>query len=97
MTKISKYSVLFLIFPVFVFGQKKTFEIFGNITGEYKDKIYFFYENGFSQKDSISAAIKNGKFYFREKAVLPILCRFHFGEKTDVKDYILTMTRQSLA
>ncbi len=93
MTTISKFTLLFLILPVFVFGQNKTFEIFGNITGEYKGKIYLFYENQFSRKDSISTLIKNGKFYFKEKAVLPILCRFHFGGKTNVRDLYIDNDR----
>lgn len=78
-------SLLLFVFPAYILGQNKTFEIYGNITGEYKNRIYVFFESRFSQKDSISAFIKDGKFYFKEKAVLPILCRFHFGGKSNIQ------------
>jgi thiol-disulfide isomerase/thioredoxin len=83
------------IFGIFLFiilqttnilGQSKTFEIFGKINGEYKSQIYLFFENQFSKKDSISAFINDGNFYLKERAVLPILCRIHFGEKTNIQD-----------
>jgi thiol-disulfide isomerase/thioredoxin len=84
--KASKFILVFLIIPVFLFGEKKDFEISGNITGEYKDKIYVFFDNDFSHKDSTFATIKNGKFHFKLNATLPTLCRFHFGEKTNVQE-----------
>lgn len=82
------FSICLFLFlhPAFILGQGRTFEIFGKISGEYKSKIYLFFENQFSKKDSISANIRDGKFYLKEKAVLPILCRIHFGEKTNVQD-----------
>lgn len=72
--------------PVLAFGQNKPFEIFGKIIGDYKDKIYVFFENDLSHKDSIYATIKNDKFYFKLNAALPILCRFHFGENTNIQE-----------
>jgi thiol-disulfide isomerase/thioredoxin len=81
-----KFSILLLLLPVLVSGQAKTFELFGTITGEYKDRIYLFYDGNVAQKDSLSAGIKNGNFYFKLKANLPILCRLHFGENTNIRE-----------
>src|SRR4051812_5662574 len=81
-----KFIILLLIFPICLFAQKKTFEIFGNVSGEYKTKLYFFYENDFAHKDSLSSKINNGRFYFKASAVLPVLCRFHFGENTNIQE-----------
>lgn len=82
----SKFILIFSVLPVFLFGQKRSVEIFGSISGDYKDKIYFFFENNDDQKDSLSAKINNGKFYFKANADLPILCRFHFGNNTNIQD-----------
>lgn len=81
-----KFSIFLLLLPALVVGQSQTFEIFGNITGEYKDKVYLFYEGNVANKDSISAPIKYGRFYFKLKASLPILCRLHFGENTNIQE-----------
>jgi thiol-disulfide isomerase/thioredoxin len=67
-------------------GEATTFEIFGTIHGEYKNRIYFFMDNDLDHKDSISAPIEDGKFYFKENAALPVLCRFHFGENTNIQE-----------
>lgn len=84
------------VFPAWILGQNTTFEIYGNITGEYKNKIYVFFESRFSQKDSISALIKDGKFYLKEKAVLPILCRFHFGGKSNIQSIYIDSEKTSV-
>ena len=70
----------------FTFGQTRTFEIFGTITGEYNSKIYFFYDNNYKQKDSISSEIKDGKFYFKATASLPIQARFHLDQQSFIQD-----------
>ena len=84
--KTFKLILVFLIIPVLIFAQKRNFEIFGTMSGEYKDKIYFFTENNVGQEDSLFSNIKNGKFYFTGNLVLPVLCRFHFGENTNMQE-----------
>ena len=76
--KTLKLIFLFLTVPVSFYGQEQTIEIFGTITGESKDKIYLFFENDMEHGDSLSSNIKNGKFYFKVTAPLPILCRINF-------------------
>ena len=75
-----------LVSPVFFFGQDQTFEIFATISGEYNSKIYFFYDGNYRKKDSISAEIKNGKFYFKATASLPIQARFHLDQQSYIQD-----------
>ena len=75
--------------PVSFYGQEQTIEIFGTITGESKDKIYLFFENDMEHGDSLSSNIKNGKFYFKVTAPLPILCRIHFKENTQIQEFYI--------
>ena len=78
--------IAILIFPVCTIGQVKNAEIVGTITGEYKNKIFLFFDNNIDQKDSISAPIKNGSFQFKLKTELPALCRLHFGDNSNVQE-----------
>lgn len=93
------FSIFLFIYllPTNILGQSKSFEIFGKISGEYKSQIYLFFENQFSKKDSISAFIKDGNFYLKERAVLPILCRIHFGEKTNIQDIYIDSEKTFLS
>lgn len=77
--------IISLLFNSLIFGQT-SFEIFGKISGDYKSHIYFFIDNDISHKDSLKAEIKDGQFYFKGKAKLPILCKFHFGERTNFQE-----------
>lgn len=79
-------SLAILLFPTLAFGQDQTFEVFGTIRGEYNSKVYFFYDGNYKQKDSISAEIKDGKFYFKASAHLPIQARFHLDQQSYIQD-----------
>jgi len=81
------FSILLL--PIFSFGQEQTFEVFGTVSGKYHSKIYFFYEGNHRKKDSINAEIKNGKFYFKAKASLPIQARFHLDQTSYIQDVFI--------
>ncbi len=95
-------KVIFSIFlfillqPTCILSQSKSFEIFGKISGEYKNQVYLFFENQFSKKDSISAVIKEGNFYLKGKVELPILGRIHFGENTNTQDIYIDSAKTFL-
>ncbi len=70
------------------FGNAKTFTIYGTMKGEFKDKIFLFFENDIAHRDSIKTSIdKNGKFYFRLQNKLPILCRIYCGDKSSILEF----------
>jgi peroxiredoxin len=79
-------SISFLLLPVLAFTQEQSFEVSGTIKGAYKSKMYFFYEDHYRQKDSISAEIKNGRFYFKASAPLPVQARFHLDQQSTIQD-----------
>ncbi|MCU7552585.1 AhpC/TSA family protein [Chitinophagaceae bacterium LB-8] len=79
-------SLIFLLFPAFNYAQSQTFEVFGTISGEHNSRIYLFYDGNYKQRDSISAEIKNGKFYFKATAPLPIQARFHLDHQSFIQD-----------
>src|SRR5687768_1667864 len=82
-------SILSFILTITVFGQSETFEIFGTIKGQYNSRIYFFYDGNYKQKDSIVTDIKNGKFYFKATAPLPIQARFHLDQQSYIQDVFI--------
>lgn len=89
--KLLRLSIPFLLLSASAFGQSQTFEVFGTIKGEFNSKIYIFYEGNHKQKDSIGAEIKDGKFYFKATAHLPIQARFHLDQHSYIADvYIET-------
>ncbi|MBN8686680.1 MAG: AhpC/TSA family protein [Chitinophagales bacterium] len=77
---------LCLILSITAVGQTGTFEVFGTIYGEYTRRIYFFFEGNYRQKDSIVADIKDGKFYFKADATLPVQLRFHLDQQSYIQD-----------
>jgi len=81
-----KLSLLFLFLPYFLFCQSKDFEISGTITGEHNSKMYLFFEGNYKQRDSISSIIKDGKFYFKGKAPMPIQARLHLDQQSFICD-----------
>ncbi len=81
-----KLSLLFLFLPHFLFCQNTDFEISGTITGEYNSKMYLFFEGNYKQRDSISSVIKDGKFYFKGKATMPILAKLHLDQQSFISD-----------
>ena len=89
--KLSNSIITLLLLPAIAFGQSQTFEVFGTIKGEFNGNIYFFYEGNHKQKDSIGAKIKDGKFYFKATAYLPVQARFHLDQHSYIADvYIET-------
>ena len=84
--RLLRLSISFLLLPAIAFGQSQTFEVFGTIKGEYHSKMYFFYEGNHKQKDSIGTEIKDGKFYFKATAPLPIQARFHLDQHSYIAD-----------
>jgi thiol-disulfide isomerase/thioredoxin len=84
--RLLRLSLLFLLLPAIAFGQSQTFEVFGAIKGEYNSKMYFFYDSNYKQKDSICAEIKDGRFYFKATAHLPIQARFHLDQHSYISD-----------
>lgn len=81
-----KLSLLFLFLPHFLFCQSTDFEITGTITGEHNSKMYLFFEGNYKQRDSISSTIKDGKFYFKGKAAMPIQARLHLDQQSFICD-----------
>ncbi len=67
-----KYIIILLLAPQFSFCQNQPFEIFGTIDGEFKSKMYLFFEGRSKPRQRISSEIKDGKFYFKGAAPMPI-------------------------
>jgi len=87
--KLTKLTLLLFI-PFFSFAQARLFEIFGTIKGEYNSKVYLFFENNFRAKDSISAPIENGKFYFKGTLPnTPALARLHLDQTSHIADVFI--------
>ena len=87
--RLLRLSISFLLLPTFSFGQNQAFEIFGTINGVQNSKVYFFYDGNYKQKDSLSAEIRDGKFYFSATAPLPIQARFHLDQQSYIVDIYL--------
>ena len=81
--------LLMLILPFVSYCQSQSFEVFGTITGTYNSRVYLFYNDNYKQKDSISAEIKDGKFYIKATAALPIQGRFHLDQQSYIQDVYL--------
>ena len=88
-----KLSIIFLFVPLFSFCQSRPFEIFGTITGNFNSKIYLFFDGNFRQMDSISSEIKEGKFYFKGTASMPIQARLHMGQQSLICDLFIDNSR----
>lgn len=91
--KVIKFNVLLILVPFISFSQGRTFEIFGTISGEYLGRIYIFFDNNFRQRDSISSGIKDGKFYFKAKATLPVQTRLHLDQQSYIGDIYIDNSR----
>ncbi len=99
-----KCSLIFILLSFYSFSQTKSFEIFGTITGNYNSKIYLFFDGNYKQRDSISSEIKDGKFYFKGKAALPIQGRLHMDQQSFIRDvyidnsktYIICSTKMNI-
>ncbi|MDD2792151.1 MAG: TlpA disulfide reductase family protein, partial [Sediminibacterium sp.] len=79
------------------FGQVQPFEIFGKFKGDHKDTVFLFFDNNFSQKDSLYSTInQNGEFHFVVKNELPILCRIHCGEKSSLDEFYVDNSKTFL-
>lgn len=83
----------FIHFYTLSFCQNQSFEILGTIKGTYKSKMYLFFEGDYKQRDSISSEIKNGKFYFKVSAPLPIQARFHLDQQSFIGDVYIDSNR----
>lgn len=70
-------------------GQDQPFEIQGSLSGAFHGKIYLFFDNHYRQKDSIGAAIIDGKFHFSGRVVLPVLCRMHMDQRSYIQDFYI--------
>jgi peroxiredoxin len=81
------HIIIFLLLPLLSIAQKEEFQIFGTLQGQYKSdsKIYFCFENNLKQKDS--SEIKDGKFYFKGTAAMPILGRLILGRDSFIEDF----------
>jgi thiol-disulfide isomerase/thioredoxin len=79
-----------------VIAQKANVSIIGEINGSYPDKIFLFFNGNFSAKDSLSTKISNGKFQFNLTTKLPILCRLHFGQNTNVVEFYIDSPKTSI-
>ena len=88
-----KLSIIFVFVPLFSFCQNKPFEIFGTITGNFKGKIYLFFDGNYKQKDSISSEIIGGKFYFAGTAPMPIQARLHMDQQSLICDLYIDNSR----
>jgi thiol-disulfide isomerase/thioredoxin len=81
------WLMVFAALPASGIGQVRDFQIDGTITGQYKSRIFLFYEDEFAEKDSLTALISHGRFHFSLRADQPILCRLHFGENTNIQEF----------
>ena len=88
-----KLSFILLFVPLFSFCQSRPFEIFGTITGNFNSKIYLFFDGNYRQKDSISSDIKDGKFYFKGTAPMPIQARLHMDQQSLICDLYIDNIR----
>lgn len=80
----------------YVIAQKENVSIVGEINGSYPNKIFLFFNGNFSTKDSLSAKISNGKFQFNLTTKLPILCRVHFSQNTNVVEFYIDSSKTSI-
>ncbi len=58
--------------------------------------MYFFYEGNYKQKDSICAEIRDGRFYFKATAHLPIQARFHLDQNSYIVDVYIESSKTYL-
>src|ERR1044071_3498059 len=80
MIRLLPVNLIFTFVPLVCLCQKKHFEIFGTITGNYNSKMYVFFEGNFRQRDSLSSEIINGKFHLKGNVSMPILARLHLDQ-----------------
>jgi len=86
------------VLPLLSYCQGKSYEIQGTIAGEYTDSIYLFFDGNTRQGDSLSAAIKDGKFHFKGKvSALPALAQFHFADKSLIMDVYIDNPKTEIA
>ena len=88
-----KWIILFLFIPLFSFCQNRPYEIYGTITGNFNSKIYLFFDGNYKQRDSISTEIKDGKFYFKGSAPMPIQARLHMDQHSLICDIYIENTQ----
>ena len=88
-----KLSFIFLFVPLFSYCQNRSFEIFGTIRGGFNSKIYLFFDGNYKQKDSLSSEIKDGKFYFKGTAPMPVQARLHMDQQSLICDLYIDNSR----
>lgn len=83
-------AFLMVLFTNFsLYSQTTDISISGKINGTYPDKIFLFFDGNINAKDSLSSVIANGYFQFNLKTKLPILCRLHFSENTNIVEFYI--------
>ena len=92
-----KLSLLFILFSNFyLYSQTSNITIVGDISGSYPEKIFLFFDGNISAKDSLNTDIANGKFTFNLNAKLPILCRLHFSQNTNIVEFYIDNLNTSI-
>jgi hypothetical protein len=80
------FALLLSLFAPAVYSQNNYTEIYGAIEGPHYGKIFLFFDGEYDRKDSLSADITDGKFYFKVEGPRPVLGRLHLGQTSTVCD-----------
>jgi len=95
--RVLTFYLVLSVLPLFSFCQGKNYEIQGTISGEYTDSIYLFFDGNTKQGDSLSAAIKDGKFFFKGKVpAMPALTQFHFADRSLIMDVYIDNSKTEI-
>lgn len=90
-------SLIILILLIFCLNSNATnVSVIGKISGSYPEKIFLFFDGNISAKDSLTADIVNGKFKFNINIKLPILCRLHFSQNTNIVEFYIDKLNTSI-
>ena len=90
------FILIFLLpwyYSVHLFGQSSQFEIQGYLKGQFKGRIYLFYEGGYNTGDTVSSEIIGGKFYFKGTILSPRLGRLCFGQRSVLGDFYIVNSK----
>ena len=96
-----KFNIIFLL-SLYIFCscsnelKQQNVEIRGVIYGTVPEKIFLFFEDQYKHRDSISAAIVNGKFSFHLQVKTPILARLHLPGNSYIRDFYIDQPKLSL-
>lgn len=91
------FSCCICVLQIVLFAQKKDYKIYETTNGWYNGNVYLFFEGNFKKRDSIHCPVKDGKFYFEGKVMMPILARLHLDGTSLISDFYLENTTTYIA